>query len=269
MQRKLMTTSAICAFAIAGMAYAQTTQESGGTSGSSMTNVSCSSSLAISDTDNDGTVSQSEFENWNNSGFEQLDEDGDGRLSRSEYVDCITDMPGEQTANATGSSDEMMQADTDADGAVSAREYMTATNEAQQQAESGEGDAILLLRRFILVPASVPDRDVGLMSRSEVASSSSQRFRSMDENMDGKISANELNGDSEAVTEKWANADFDDMDSDNDGMVTMSEYSEFTEERWGSASENARNEAQNASGDGSGQTPDVYYFYFHNTAPRL
>ncbi|MCV2868859.1 EF-hand domain-containing protein [Defluviimonas sp. WL0002] len=257
---------AIAGFTVTGFAHAQASD--GGMISTLVPGTACNATFAISDSDNDGTITRSEFETWNDVGFKSLDADGDGQLSREEFVDCMRIDTGEDEITTEQSAQYMEAADVDASGSVSAEEYMSAANAAHRQAAEGVGDGIMILRRFILVPSGVSDEDMGMMTESQVAASAAGKFRTLDADSNREITKDEIDKAGWDNMNAWLNLDFDEMDSDGDGAISRSEYDHYANRRWDSsmtAAESAEGTAQD--GSGSDRVPTIYYYYF-TPAPR-
>lgn len=251
----LRSTAAVAlVMAVSSMAGAQTSETvvAGTASGNVVPGAACNATFAISDSDNDGTITREEFDTWNDAGFSALDADGDGDLSRSEFVDCMTIDAGDPEAADTGPVESLTSADADASGGVSADEYIAATDQAHRDAVSGQSDGPAILRRYIIVPSDMTDSDVGRMSQSEVASAASGKFRALDANRDGEVSPDELQQGGWDDMNAWLNLDFDEMDRSGDGVISRSEYDRYADRRWESSTSRAQDEADRA----------IYYLYF-------
>lgn len=218
----------------------------------------CALSFETSDSDGSGGITQGEWASWRDQGFASMDRNGDGEIDRDEYANCMSMGVGDQMGKADRSADNMTEADMDKDGAVSAEEYRRAAEKAQGEAGQG-GDGILVLRRYILVPARASDREVQDMSQSEAAARSAQMFRTLDKDNDGKLTQNEWSVDNSMMADlsESTGRTFDQMDADKSGKISRAEFTNATDLQWKNARSASSFDAAKAGGqtdgsDGSG-----------------
>lgn len=273
---RLFTAAIALATALPVPALAQTEPAIPGTgtaAGETVPGQSCNATFAISDSDNDGTITRAEFDTWNDTGFARLDANGDGELSSDEFRDCMRIDAGEDPADGNPTAEDMASADTDASGSLSAEEYMRAANRAHRRAFAGEGDGVVLMRRLILVPSGTTDEDVAGMSPSEAGASAAGKFRTLDLNRDGEISKEELEKGGWDDMDAWLNLDFDEMDRSGDGTVSRDEYDQYSDRRWqdavtpntqvsGTSDDTSTGEAE------EDRAPQIYYLYFPTPSPQ-
>lgn len=159
--------------------------------------------LRAMDADGDGQVTLTEFEARAAKRFARIDANGDGQLSRQEVRE------------AKGKRKARFQArfDADKDGTVSAEE-ITAVLRERLQKQDRDGDGALSMSEYLAARKGA----------------TAARFRRLDGNRDGKITALEL-------AEKWTafktagkgsgqrrDKRFKHMDSNSDGSVSRAEY---------------------------------------------
>lgn len=272
----------------------------------------CETGFIASDTDGDGTLTREEYDSGLARSFGALDADGDGEVALDEYVGCMnqsasagqdgttTQSGTADQADASGTSGQdpqdlfpqLADADTDQSGGVDAREYMGATYDAAQNARAGDDpEAVLILRRFVLVPASMPDETVSGMSDEETAARASQRFQSYDRDRSGDISEQEWRSTSSTQEDldTVLNMNFDAMDEDSSGTISQDEYNRRGAADWeaaqsamqaqgmagesgqaegdtdrvaGAGAEASTPEADGTRGSGGESTPPVVYFRY-------
>ena len=218
-------------------------------------------SYSSTDANGDGTITRDEWAAWRQNGFGTLDVDGNGEISRDEYIGCFgTGMQGGY-AESDRTAGNMADVDTNGDGSISADEYRTAAQDAQHKA--GTPDGMILLHRFILVPAIVTDEDVAKMGAPEAAVRSAQMFRTLDTDNNGKLSRDEwtVHGSMQADLSKDAGASFDQMDADGSGTLSKDEFIKAGDMQFNSASK-----AADAAGDG-GKDSGVAPFHLFFTVP--
>ncbi|PWK57183.1 EF hand domain-containing protein [Silicimonas algicola] len=232
----------ICALGLAAPAVAQTSgTTTEGTSTGSGADSSCLISFDVSDDDGNGTVSRDEWAGWREQNFSAMDADGNGEISQEEYAECTSGLtPTMQQASsgsdASGSSsdsgsmdpqsmrtaDNMGEADTDQSGTVSADEYRQATQDAQ----AGGSDGVLVLRRYILLPSTMSDSDLGSMSQTETEARSGQMFRTLDTDQSGDLSQKEwsVEGSMTADMSESYGQQFNQIDADASGSLSRDEF---------------------------------------------
>ncbi|MGR3323767.1 MAG: hypothetical protein ACU0DK_17760 [Pseudooceanicola sp.] len=265
---KHMTSTAITLATLAlATPLAAATENSGSASSAGATNqqtasVLCETGFLTSDSNGDGTISREEFDTSRERSFGAMDADGDGAISLEEYVGCL-----DQTASADGQSGtkdfdpdkvypDLAEADTDGSGSIDAEEYMTATHDAHQQARADGGtDAVLVLRRFVLVPSGMSDQQVGAMSQEETASRAAQRFQAYDSDRSGDISDKEWSNaeTTQSGMQEVLNTQFDEMDADMSGEISVDEYYKAGNQDW----EAAQNAMNASTGTGSEVTRET------------
>ncbi len=236
------TFALICALGLAAPALAQTTETTpeGAATGSTAES-SCLISFDVSDDDGNGTVSRDEWAGWREQNFSAMDTDGNGEISQDEYDACTSGLtPTMQQASTSGdasasstdtgtmdpqsmrTADNMGEADTDQSGTVSADEYRQAT----QNAQSGGSDGVVVLRRYILLPSTMSDSDLGSMSQSETEARSGQMFRTLDTDQSGDLSETEwsVDGSMTADMSESYGQEFDTIDADASGSLSRDEF---------------------------------------------
>ncbi len=266
---RLLTAAVALATTLPAPALAQTDTAIPGTeteTGEIVPSQSCNATFAISDSDNDGTITRTEFDTWNDTGFARLDANSDGELSSDEFRDCMRIDAGEDPADGNPTAEDMAEADTDASGSLSTEEYMRAANRAHRRAFSGDGDGVVLLRRLILLPSGTTDEDVAGMSQSEAGASAAGKFRTLDTDRNGEISKEELEQGGWDDMNAWLTLDFDEMDRSGDGTVSREEYNQYSDRRWQDAvtpNMQASETPDAATGNAEEESiPQIYYLYF-------
>jgi len=283
MLRKTTTAMTLVSLALATPLGAATDGSNSATNTSGASNASqqagdksllCSTGFIASDTDGDGMITREEYDSALSKSFGALDADGDGDVTLEEYKGCMTETASADQSGTTTQADtsdqadasdtsgrdpqdlfpQLADADTDQSGGVDAREYMGATYDAAQNVRAGDDpNAIFVLRRFVLVPASMSDETVSGMSDEETAARASQRFQSYDRDQSGEISDQEWRTTSsmENDLDTVLNMNFDAMDEDSSGSISQAEYNRRGAKDWDAAQNAMR--AQGMMGE-SGQT---------------
>ncbi|WP_375174404.1 hypothetical protein [Pseudooceanicola sp.] len=305
MIRKTHTAITLATLALATPAMAATESSSSASNSNTATpqvtagaDSICKNGFVNSDSNGDGIISQDEVTAVRDQTFNALDADGNGELSRAEYVDCMNQSArsavGGDTPKSGGENAEIPDfagLDTNGNGAVDTQEYMGATHDARQQAAAGDNpDAILLLRRYVFVPAGFEDNDITSMSDEETASRSARQFRMFDDDQSGDISEEEWSNASSMKNDisEVLNMEYDGLDADASGTISSQEFSDAGTEGWSSAYEKFRNAARQSGtnadasgsseedtrtsqaetgtagnrGSGGEQTPPVVYFRY-------
>lgn len=274
------TTAAICLGLVLSMTVSAqqsgdgAAKDSGKAPDTRIVSSACEMGFALTDTDDDGIVSRTEFESWRDSSFAQFDEDGDGQLTRGEFVNCMNNPLVTENLQLSPDRDmaTMADADVDASGTLSPQEYVYATHRAQTEAQAGRPEALAVLRSFILLPPDMSDGALNDLNPFHVADGAARQFQALDVDGDGEMSSAEWTT-SETLHERLAGpvgAAFDEMDSNEDGTVTLTEFHKYHDTRWkGAETAASLGRAQpTAAGtetgdvDSGGEPPAIYYFYF-------
>jgi len=194
-------------------------------------------------------------------------------------------------------ADEMSAADLDGSGSVDTREYIDATRDARSAASDAsadaQGDAVLVFRRYIMVPSAMTDSDIAGMGEEETASRAARQFQRYDSDSSGEISQEEWENASTMQNDvsEVLNMEFDRMDSDSSDSISEAEYGDAGERDWSAAQDamapqdsagdsgSATNEEATAAADDTttrtpeqpgtrgsagSQNPPVVYFRFFN-----
>lgn len=231
----------------------------------------CSQGWSMIDTDQDGTVSQGEFDAGTSADFSSMDADGNGMVSQQEYQDCHNQAmqsaqssdQGTSGSSGNGSSDrdwDFGSVDADASGGISSDEYRQSSwdNRSQNQGGTSTGASG---EATDLEPSAGGDTggSASMGSDDEAAAQASYRFRYLDSDGDGEISETEWTegGGASASTQIYENR-FGEIDSDGDGNLSQEEFQSMrTQQR-----DQAQQSAQSAGEDTSAGVP-VYFYRFY------
>mgnify|MGYP003634015007 CR=1 FL=1 len=190
----------------------------------------CDKPWAQVDGNSDGFVSESEASSAIENQFGQIDLDGNGEITKTEWVDCMSKMRGQTTAEADRSDQNFAEADVNQDEQIDRDEFRQGSQQAYEdaQANNANDDSMIVLRRYIfLTPQESQDQTaMQTMSADEAAGRSALSFSALDSNGDDKIDSQEWSERSPKLTrdEEWASAEFDRLDEDANGSVNQDEY---------------------------------------------
>ena len=182
------------------------------------------------DENSDGFVSQEEATGAVDSQFGAIDADGNGEITKTEYVDCKTRTGGQAAAESSRDEQNFAEADANKDSGIDRNEFRDQARQAYDDSQSAADDeqALVVLRRFIwLTPEEARDASaLNDMSADEVAGRSAMTFAALDQNDDDIIDTMEWSERSppSRMTEEWASAQFDELDSDATGSISQDEY---------------------------------------------
>lgn len=215
--------------------------------------------------------------------FQETDTNQDDAIDRDEFRDLAEqsyDSTRGASATDTGSD---TSAKSDTSKSAEAQTDQSAGSQSEQTADAGETAAsgpFVVMRRYVwLTPDEAGDpqmlRD---MSKGEAAARSAYTFNSLDENNDDQVSVQEWKErePSSGMTEDWANARFDEYDTDTSNAVSQEEYKQAWQRQLdqtttASTESNMTGGEQTSDQDASdGQTSassdqgiPVYFYHFH------
>lgn len=238
----------------------------------------CTEGYVHADTDDDRLISNEELQAAIDAEWEALDADRSGDLTNEEIVACLNLIAGTQSASTDRSAENMAEADTDADGMLSAQEFMDAAQAAYDDIHSdpslsADDPRMMVLRRYIVLSPDEAGGPLSDMTSDDVAARSAQAFRDLDTNADEMIDAAEWSRQDSARRDIGAqiNMRTTEIDTDRSGTVSAEEYRQSRMDDLEAAREAALSDAEGsgegnaqdtASDDGAeGDVPVVYYRY--------
>lgn len=174
------------------------------------------------------------------------------------------DAASETTADA-GEDDAQSNAARDmaesGDNTMTESPAMQAEGTDMDDGRPDEGGPVIVLRRFVFVPADRPDMRVPEMSREEISARALMNFHALDRNRDQRLSPEEWNQ-SEALKRDMAevlNMRFTQDDADQSGSLSREEFIDATTERVMDV-EDEQSQSDDSLDVGG---PTVYYHYPH------
>lgn len=250
MSVRILTTTALFSLALSG--GSALAQSAGGIGMGP-----CEAGFVGADANNDGTVTAEETKAATERAFNEMDADGSGDVSQEEYVDCGTMGAGTTSAMTDRSEENMAEVDANDDGTLTQQEFMQGASEAHEAASaagSPGAQPVVILRRFVFLPAQNGSADIREMRSDQVEGAAAQQFGNLDTNRDNRLDKSEW-AQQEAVKRDLSsvlNMEFSKDDKDQSGTLDMAEFREGTERR----AQSSRH-----SGDSAANPPVVYYVY--------
>lgn len=282
--KHLFRTTAI-AFALGGIALGAHAQQgekghmsAGNQTGSGMQASYCEEPWAQVDGNSDGFVSREEAGSAMENRFGEIDADGNGEITKTEWVDCLSSMRGRTAAEADRNEQNFADADSDQDGRLGRDEFREGAQQAFEGTRSDGADenAFVVLRRYVFLTPEEDQSTLENMSADEAAGRSAMTFSALDQNDDDIVDTKEWSERTPRVAqdEEWANARFDEMDSDATGSISREEYQtarrqmldgmstgSTTNDGSGEHSASAKGDASSASDQSQGIPVYVYRFW--------
>jgi len=272
MTPKLLSTTLLAGFALAGAALAQDSQDN--------PERLCTEGFLEADTDADQAISPQEAAGTAEVEFAMIDANDDGTISQEEYLKCAGQwaenaasasmaMTNEEVLERTEMTDiEFTHVDRDGDGTITQEEFMTwmeETHDAAMEeasaasADATERDPAMVLRRIILIPLA-PGADPASMSREEMAARAAQQFILRDTDANQQLDRQEWSGEPDGTDHvlTMLSKRFDVMDADRSGDVSRDEFVAEAMRTYKTAQARAPDPE-----DATADPPVVYYRYPH------
>lgn len=212
----------------------------------------CGKQWTIVDRDNDGQVTFEEGKAFAEVEFGRLDANQDGKISQEEFDRCNDlSLSAKIVSDATGSGEgsEMKRETFNGQPVVNGMVMVDATVDENN-------DKVLTLeevaRSYDKAAAGNEDK---VVSREDQARYAGSWFEAHDINNDGMVSMKESTMD---PADNPYTAVFDDMDENNDGNITLDEWSSHYQK----VVEGAQSKSQQSAGKDEGPVEAIWHFFF-------
>jgi Ca2+-binding EF-hand superfamily protein len=222
------------------------------------------------DTDGDGYVSDQEMSQDVTVRFNVIDTDGNDRVTRAEYVYCMTGALGNMNvAEIERDEGAFAQADINSDGVIDLNEFRQASQQAFQDAQSEDAGPqdFLVLQRYVFLTPNDAQNELKLdsITEDEAAGRSAATFNQLDQDGTGSINPSEW---AEKSPEAGMNKEvavrrFSALDADSSGDITREEFLNGFAGRLEESETHAEDSEQQAaaSDEPSGQKGAPVYLY--------
>lgn len=225
---KLLNSTAIAAImlCVAPPAYAQADSAGDQASQQNATiSPACDEPFQNVDVDNDGTVTREEAVRGVRQDFGVIDANDDGELTKEEFANCMTPGEGQEAATGDRTDENFASADIDQDQAVDREEYMASAQQAYESLDRSN-DAARATWFLWLTPQELQEGAAQDMSPDMAGTRAAMNFSALDEDGDGRITAQEWKRDSvTGMTPDWSASRFSYLDADGSGAISEEEYS--------------------------------------------